>query len=94
MTESLLIQGKEKPWNLEEESKSALVKSPNLAIVVDEASATVLYVGKAVIGTGTSAATWQVMQVTTAGVITTIAWADGDSGFDNIWDNRASLSYS
>ena len=54
--------------------------------------ATYLYIGKAVIGTATSAASWQVQRITQAD--TTIVWADGNASFDNIWDNYASLSYS
>jgi hypothetical protein len=59
----------------------------------DTTTADVLYVGLAAIGTATSAATWQVQKISTAsGVVVT--WADGNSSYDNIWDNRASLTYS
>lgn len=53
---------------------------------------TYLYLGEAVPGTATSAAGWRISRVTNAD--STIVWADGDGSFDNIWDNRASLSYS
>lgn len=66
----------------------------NYAMVIDEASATVTYVGIAQIGTATSASSWQVKRISVSGNVTTITWADGDDEFDNIWDNRASLSYS
>ena len=50
------------------------------------------YVGEASIGTATSAASWRVKKVdSTTGII--IQWA-GTGVFDQIWDNRASLSYS
>ena len=50
------------------------------------------YVGEAAIGTATSSASWRVKKVDSAsGVI--IQWA-GTGVFDQIWDNRATLSYS
>lgn len=64
-----------------------------LAVRVDEASATVTYVGDAAIGSATSGALWRVKKIDTSSG-TVITWADGNSSFDNIWDNRASLSYS
>lgn len=64
------------------------------AIVVDDTTtASVTYVGKARPGSVTSSAVWQVKKIDqTSGVV--ITWADGNTLFDNIWDNRASLSYS
>lgn len=58
---------------------------------VDE-GATYTYIGYAVPGTATSSATWKVKRVTIAD--NTILYADGDPFYDNIYDNRASLSYS
>lgn len=50
------------------------------------------YVGEAAIGTITSAASWRIKKVdSTSGII--IQWA-GTGVFDQVWDNRASLSYS
>lgn len=65
----------------------------NYAIVLDEASATVTYVGKATTGSSTGAAVWQVQKLdSTSGLV--ITWADGDALFNNVWDNRASLTYN
>ncbi len=51
------------------------------------------YVGEASTGSATSGASWRIKRVdSTTGTV--IQWADGNSNFDNIWDNRASLSYS
>lgn len=95
MTDSLLQQGKVDGWWLNEEAHAALVKSPDLTVMYDVASTTVGYLGKAVVGSVTSGAVWQIRKFTfgSDGDVTT-EWADGDSDFDNIWDNRASLSYS
>lgn len=61
----------------------------------DSATPTFAYLGKAQVGTLTSAAAWQVQKLTFgADGDVDITWADGNAAFDNIWDNRASLSYS
>jgi len=54
-----------------------------------------IYRGGAVPGTLTSAAAWRVEEIVIAtdGDVT-ILFADGNDNFDNIWDNRAALSYS
>jgi hypothetical protein len=63
------------------------------AIRLDEVSSTISYVGESLPGTSTSAASWRVKKIdSTSGVIVT--WADGNTNLDNIWDNRASLTYS
>jgi len=52
------------------------------------------YIGKALTGTATSAAYWQIKRIdATTGTV--IQWADGNKLFDNIFDNRATtVSYS
>jgi len=53
------------------------------------------YVGLALGGTITSAASWQIREFSyVASNLVSILLADGDLEFDNIWDDRASLSYS
>lgn len=54
----------------------------------------VSYIGEAVPGSITSASVWRIKRMTETGPNVAIVWADGDASFDNIWDNRASLSYS
>lgn len=68
--------------------------SSDKATIVDEASTTVTYVGVANTGTLTSAASWKIKKITESGSQLIITWADGNSNEDNIWDNRASLTYS
>lgn len=71
------------------------VDQAEYATQIDEAAGSITYVGKAAIGTATSAAAWQVYRMDESGdPELIILWADGDNNFDNIWDNRASLSYS
>jgi len=68
------------------------VASPVLAIRLDEQSG-VMYVGEASLGASESAAVWRIKSVGTSGTITTVRWADGNAEFDNVWNNRAALSY-
>ncbi len=50
---------------------------------------TALYVGKALPGSSTSSAVWQIKKVTD----TTISFADAVSTFTKVWNDRASYTY-
>lgn len=67
--------------------------STTYAVRIDEVGSTT-YVGEALPGTLTSAASWRIKRLTETGPDLTIQFADGNSSFDNIWDNRLALSYS
>lgn len=54
--------------------------------------ATYTYIGSAVAGSSEASAVWQIKRMTNSNY--TIVFADGDTLFNNIWANRASLSYS
>lgn len=60
--------------------------------LVDEASETVTYFCTAPVGSATSAPVWQVMRATVSGSVTTYQYA-GEGLFDQVADNRASLTY-
>ena len=64
------------------------------AIKIDEVDSTTTYIGLANIGTLTSAASWQIRKIGVSGTVTTFTWADGDENYDNVWNDRVSLSYS
>ncbi len=67
----------------------------SLTIQYDDAGSSITYIGKAVPGTATSAASWQIQKLDESSTPDfSLKWADGDGNFDNVWDNRASLSYS
>jgi len=68
--------------------------TPQYATQLDEASSTVTYVGEATIGSATSGALWRIKKLTVSGSVTGITWAGGSQAFENIFDNRAALSYS
>lgn len=61
----------------------------------DQIDPTLAYLGDAQPGVATSAASWR-MRKLDFGVDgdVTVTWADGDANFDNVWDDRASLTYS
>jgi hypothetical protein len=66
---------------------------PELAVIVDDSASPIIYICKAPIGSSTSLAVWQVAKLdTTSGLVK--KWSDGDSKFDNVYDNRASLTYN
>lgn len=77
---------------INEDTTGALpTRSAALAFKIDD-TGTYKYIGEAAPGSATSAAVWRIQRITNAD--STIVWADGDGDFDNVWDNRASLSYS
>lgn len=63
------------------------------AIRVDVASSSVTYVGFSDIGTSDASALWRIAKVSVSGAVTSITWADSNGLYDNVWNNRASLSY-
>jgi hypothetical protein len=65
-----------------------------LQVLIDEASGTITYVGDANPGIATATAEWRIQKINTSSNPITVLWADGNTSFDNVWDNRASLSYS
>jgi hypothetical protein len=61
----------------------------------DAATPTYAFLGRAMVGGATSAAVWQIQRLDFgADGDVTVTWAGGNSAFSNIWDDRASLTYS
>jgi len=63
------------------------------AVRLDEVSSTLSYVGHAAVGTIDSDSDWRIMKLEKTGNITSTTYADGDENFDNVWNDRASLTY-
>ncbi len=80
---------RKKDWNLILQEASE-----NYKILIDEVDANTTYIGKAKHGTNTSDAQWQIKKISVSGTVTSISFANGDDAFNQIWDNRTSLSYS
>ena len=67
---------------------------PGISIIDSTTTPNTTYFGRAHSGTSRAAAIWQVSKMfTNADGDTETAWADGDTKFDNVWANRASLVY-
>lgn len=60
----------------------------------DGSDSTVQYIGETNFNTATHSPTWRISRLTFSGSSFTLDWADGNDNFDNVWDDRASLSYS
>lgn len=77
--------------------KPRIVKTiwEEFALLVDDTTtANVTYICKAEPGSATSDAVWQISIVDETGAHLRTKWADGNKKFDNIADNRDTLSYS
>lgn len=57
-----------------------------------EVSGSYVYLGEAAPSSAEGSAVWRIQRITTS--TGKIEYADGNSEFDNVWSNRASLSYS
>jgi surface antigen len=67
--------------------------STGYIVRLEEASATITYVGQAVPGSATSAASWSIKRLdSSSGLV--VLWGGGTAAFTQIWDNRAALAYS
>lgn len=71
------------------------VESAQLTKRIDFISDSEFYKGEAAPGSDASSAVWRIQKVTIAGDgDVTQLWAGGAATFNNIWNNRASLTYS
>lgn len=72
------------------------VDTPKYQLRMDGTSTTdCTYVGEANVGSATSDACWRIKKIdeTTSDVLI-VTWAGTTTAFTQVWDNRASLSYS
>ena len=74
----------------------ALSETPNDKMArMAYTSGDLIYLGIAQPGTASSEAKWRIREYSyTSGDVVSILFADGNLNFDNVWDDRASLSYS
>lgn len=69
-------------------------KTPQFALQYDYIDATTSYRGEAYPGSATSSAVWRIQRITITGDDIAIEWADGSDALNQVWDDRASLTYS
>jgi len=60
---------------------------------VDLFSSTIIYVGNAAIGSSAGSAVWRIKKIETIGTEDITTWA-GTGLFDQVWSNRAALTYA
>lgn len=75
------------------EGRLVQIISEEEPIFIDEASATVTYVGYAKLDTATNETGWKIKRISVTGTITQISYANKKETYENIWDDRAVLSY-
>jgi hypothetical protein len=63
-------------------------------VIIDESVAGTTYFGWASPGSSTASAVWKIMKMVESAGVTSTTRADGDMEYNNIWDDRASLTYS
>ena len=74
-------------------SSVAPALAETIRAAVDSGDPDIEYFGYAVPGTATSAAAWRIFRIDdSAGIVK--QFADSNANYDNIWDNRESLSYA
>jgi hypothetical protein len=64
-----------------------------LTVRLDEVSDTLFYVGKALIGKTNSDANWLIIRYTTVGNVLMSEYANGSEAFNQVWNDRATLTY-
>lgn len=62
-------------------------------IEVDTSVANITYVGQALPGTPSSAASWRIKRITETSTGSSVDWANGSAEFVHVWDNHLSLPY-
>lgn len=61
----------------------------------DDAGSSIIYIGKALPGSSTASASWQIQRMDESSTPDfNVKFADGTAAFTKIWDNRATYSYS
>lgn len=75
-------------------SVSTSPASANNVIMREKSTdADIIYIGEATNATATSAASWKITRLD-LNTLLDVTYADGNLNYDNIWDNRESLTYT
>lgn len=90
----MFIPDKKLYQDLADGSAAVQIVEPDLIQNVDEPDDTTTYIGYARPGTLDSEAKWKIKKISVVGTVTKTRLANGVRDFNQVWDNRASLSYS
>ena len=73
---------------------TATSQSPKRVIIIDEVSSNLTYIGFGKFGSNEANAVWQILRIQKTGTVSQFQYADGDMRYNNIWNDRASLTYT
>lgn len=78
------------------DAHGGLITDGNYTVKMAYSGTNLQYLGKAQIGSATSASEWQIQKFTYDGSdnLTDIQWADATDDFTKVWDDRATYTYS
>lgn len=82
---------------LKEDDQYPVVKTlteTNPEPIIDSVGGGVTYYGYAPLGTKITDPSWKIKKVVVVVGLTTTLYADGDMKYDNVWNDRTSLSYA
>ncbi|MDB4301939.1 hypothetical protein N9924_00080 [bacterium] len=68
--------------------------SPSRIDIIGTSPNTTTYIGYALAGAIDGQPVWKISRVVETATSTIVLWADGNENMDNVWANRAALSYS
>lgn len=63
-------------------------------VLIDESNPNIIYKGFASPAAKVEEAVWAIQKISNTSDVCAYQWADGNKNFDNVWNNRATLSYS
>lgn len=72
--------------------RKPLREEPTLQTII-AITTTATFIGKAPTGLAQTESSWQVKLINSGSTVD-ILWADGDENFDNVFSDRANLTYS
>ena len=73
---------------------TSITGSPKRLTAIDEVSTNLTYIGFAKLGTLDSSSHWQIFRIQKTGTQTYIQYANGNDEFSNVWNDRATLTYT
>ena len=73
---------------------SAFSRGARQDVVLLDEQPSVTYVGYASPSASQSNPVWKIKRLLTTGTVLAVEFADGNPNYDNIWNDRASLTYS
>ncbi len=62
-------------------------------VLIDDLADEEFLVGRAVVGSGTGDAVWQIYKAIESGDDIAFYYADGSDNYNKVWDDRASYTY-